>query len=67
MATLPWLAHLSRHELEMLVTEIARDLAERPPSESKHRAEADLGCWEVVADAYGSVSAGSGDDDASDG
>ncbi|PZR53833.1 hypothetical protein DNL40_06890 [Xylanimonas oleitrophica] len=54
-ATLPWLAHLARHELEMLVTELARDLEQRPPSVEKHRAEAGLGCWRVVAETYGSV------------
>ncbi|WP_425956984.1 hypothetical protein [Xylanimonas sp. McL0601] len=70
MATLPWLAHLSRRELEMLVTEIAHDLADRPASAQKDRAEADLGCWQVMAETYGSVeklAAAAEDDDAAEG
>ncbi|GAB2466336.1 hypothetical protein [Xylanimonas ulmi] len=67
MATLPWLAHLSRRELELLVTELARDLAERPRSIQRFRAEADLGCWRAVAEAYGSVGEhGTHDDGAAD-
>ncbi|WP_159796364.1 hypothetical protein [Puerhibacterium puerhi] len=54
-ARLPWLAHLSRAELELLATELAAGLAARPASPDRDRAEADLGCWEAIAEAYGGV------------
>jgi hypothetical protein len=54
-ATLPWLHHLSRRELELLVSELVRDLEQRPVSVEKLRAEAGLGCWETVAECYGAA------------
>ena len=52
-ATLPWLVHLSRAELEMLVTELIRDLDERPASVQKDRAWDGLGSWNAIAETYG--------------
>ncbi len=54
-ATLPWLHHLSRRELELLVSELVRDLQQRPASVERSMAEAGLGTWQVVAETYGAV------------
>jgi hypothetical protein len=61
-ARLPWLAHLSRAELELLATELAAELVARPPSPARDRVEAGLGRWEAIAEAYGSVMADPADD-----
>lgn len=60
-ATLPWLKHLCRIELEMLVTELVRDLEERPASVQTNTAWAGLGSWAAIAETYGTVG---GDDEA---
>ena len=62
-ATLPWLHHLSRHELELLVSELVRDLQQRPSSVERFTAEAGLGAWRTVAEAYESVEGGRPVDD----
>ncbi|MFP3712473.1 hypothetical protein [Puerhibacterium sp. TATVAM-FAB25] len=66
-ARLPWLAHLSRAELELLATELAAELVARPPSPARDRVEAGLGRWAAIAEAYGSVSAAPDDPDGPDG
>jgi hypothetical protein len=56
--TLPWLKHLTRSELEMLIAELVRDLEERPASVQKNRAWSGVGSWNAIADTYGAVADG---------